>query len=402
MADSDRVATLRAQLPVTANYVYMNSGTNGPIALPVHEVMREHAERELREGRVGARARAISQACEVASRQAIAGLLGASADEIALTHHTTEGVNIVCWGLRWQPGDEILTSDLEHSGGLVPAYEVARRFGCRLRILRLYEAEGDPTEAIVEAITEATKLVIVSHVAFGTGQRLDVRRIGEAVHAVGGRILVDGAQSVGALPLDVTELGVDYYTVSGQKWLGGPVGTGGLYVSPEECEGLAPTVLGYRSILSKDYAGAYEPRAGAHRFEAASFHDPSLAGQAASVEWLTSAVGLDWAYARIAEQAAQTRRQLRAVPGVRILTPEGDGRHAGLVSFLVDGTDPQALVEALARRKILGRYIPSPYSARVSIGFYTTDDEIAQLCQAIDEIRSRGEAGLPGSFDPNE
>ena len=402
MADSGRVEAVRAQLPVTADYVYMNAGTNGPIALPVHEAMREHEERELREGRVGARARAISQECEAASRQAIASVVGASAGDIALAHHTTEGINIICWGLRWQPGDEILSSDLEHTSGLLPPYGVARRFGCRLRILRLQEAEGDPTDAIVDAITEATKLVIVSHVAYSTGQRLDVRRITEAAHAAGGRILVDGAQSVGVLPIDVNELSVDFYTISGQKWLGGPVGTGGLYVSPKECDALDQTFLGYHSILAKDYDGTYQPRAGALRFEAASFHDPSLAGQAASVDWLRNVVELDWAYARIAEQATKTRQQLRAVPGVRILTPEGDGRQAGLISFIVEGTDPQALIEALARRQILGRYIPSPYCARVSIGFYTTDEEIAQLCQAVDEIRSRGEAHQPGAFDPNE
>ncbi|HEX2171783.1 MAG TPA: aminotransferase class V-fold PLP-dependent enzyme [Dehalococcoidia bacterium] len=403
MADAGRVATLRAELPVTAEYVFLNSGTCGPIARPVHEVMAAHADRELREGRIGARARAIAQELEAASRAAIASVIGAAADQIALTHHTTEGVNIVVWGLDWRSGDEILSSDLEHASGLLPAYGVAKRYDARLRLLPLQRAEQDPTDAIIGALTDRTKLVIVSHVVYGTGQRLDVGRIAGAAHAVGARVLVDGAQSVGVLPLNVADLGVDFYTVSGQKWLGGPVGTGGLYVAPGQIDALRQTFLGYHSVQAKDFAGDFTPKPGAQRFEDASYHDPSLAGQAASVDWLREKAELDWVYARIAEQAGRARRWLRDVPGLRLLTPDGDGQQAGLVSFLVDDTDPQRLVEALARRRILCRYIPSPYCARVSIGFFTTDDEIGQLVGAIDEIRQSGEArpadaaaGAPG------
>lgn len=392
MADEGRVAALRADLPVTSEYVYLNSGTNGPIARPVHEVMVEHAERELRQGRIGARARAIAQELEAASRAAIAAVVGATADEIALTHHTTEGINIVAWGLDWAAGDEIVTSDLEHASGLLPAYGVARRHGARVNVLRLDGTDRDPTEAIIGAISERTKLVIVSHVVYGTGERLDVRRIAAAAHAAGARLLVDGAQSVGVIPLDVADLGIDFYTISGQKWLGGPVGTGGLYVAPGQIEALRQTFLGYHSVQAKDFAGDYTPKPGAKRFEDASFHDPSLAGQAASVDWLRQKAGLGWVYDRIAEQAAKARQQLRAVAGLRILTPEGDGRQAGLVSFVVEGTDLVLLVEELAKRRILTRSIPSPSCARASIGFFTTDEEIGQLARAIAEIRDGGEA----------
>lgn len=392
MADEGRVAALRADLPVTSEYVYLNSGTNGPIARPVHDLMLQHAERELRQGRIGAQARATAQELEVASRAAIASVVGATPDEIALTHHTTEGVNIVVWGLDWTAGDEIVTSDLEHASGLLPAYGVARRYGVAVNVLRLDGTDLDPTEAIVAAISDRTKLVIVSHVVYGTGERLDVKRIAAAAHAAGARVVVDGAQSVGVIPLDMADLGVDFYTISGQKWLGGPVGTGGLYVAPGQVDALQQTFLGYHSVQAKDFAGDFTPKPGAKRFEDASFHDPSLAGQAASVDWLRDRAGLDWVYARITEQAAKARQQLRAVAGLRILTPEGEGRQAGLVSFLVEGTDPVRLVEALAKRRILTRYIPSPYCARASIGFFTTDEEIDQLARSIAEIRESGEA----------
>lgn len=392
MSDPARVADLRAQLPVTAEYNYLNTGTNGPIARPVHEAMLEHAERELRRGRIGAQARTIAMELEAASRQAIASVIGAAADDIALTHHTTEGINIVVWGLDWQAGDEILTNDLEHASGLLPAYGAAQRYGCRVKVLGLQEPDVEPTAAIIQAIGPATKLIIVSHVIYGTGHRLDIRAMTEAAHAAGAKVLVDGAQSVGAIPLNMKALGVDYYTVSGQKWLGGPVGTGGLYVAPDQLESLRQTFLGYHSVAGKDFEGHFTPRPGAKRFEDASFHDPSLAGQVASVEWLRDQAGLDWVYGRIAEQAAKTRQQLRGISGLQILTPDGPDQQAGLVSFLLEGTDPQALVEALARRRIVCRHIPTPYCTRVAVGFFTTDEEIDDLAVALGEIRDSGEA----------
>jgi len=184
------------------------------------------------------------------------------------------------------------------------------------------------------------------------------------------------------MPLDLHGTGVDFYAVSGQKWLCGPEGTGGLYVRRDALPLLAPTFVGYASMATRDVQGYYLPQPGARRFEAGMRYPPATAGQCASLEWWRDEVGPAWAYARIHGLAARLIAGLCAIAGVEVVTPPG--AHAGLVSFQVHGLQPEAVVERLTQdHGILCRSVPSRPLIRLSTGWYNT---VAEIDRAVDAV----------------
>ena len=166
------------------------------------------------------------------ARAGVAAVIGADLDEVALTHATTDGMNIGTWAIDWQPGDRAVTTRHEHAGGLGPLYVVRDRLGVELAFATF---EGDASDDVVmaafeRAIVPGTRLVSVSHVLWTTGMVLPIARIAALAHERGALLLVDGAQAAGALPVSVAELGADMYAVPAQKWLLGPEGMGAFWV----------------------------------------------------------------------------------------------------------------------------------------------------------------------------
>ena len=197
----------RAQFPVFDRYAYLNAGSSGPLPRAAGDAIRARLERDLEEGRSGkAYIDGIFEARE-RIREGIATVLGTSAELVALTESTTRGCQVVTAGLGLGPDDEIVTTDQEHFG-LLGALHAS---GARVVV-----AEADEN-ALLAAVTPRTRLIAVSHVLWTTGRRLDLARLRRAD---GPPLLVDGAQSAGAIPVDLA--GADFYTVSAQKWLCGP------------------------------------------------------------------------------------------------------------------------------------------------------------------------------------
>ena len=164
---------------------------------------------------------------------------------MGLTHNTTEGMNIGLSGLDWGAGDEVVTTTLEHGGALLPLYQLHRRHGVRITFADVGNGERDAAlTAIERAIHPGVRMVVLSHVTWGTGAVLPIGEIAQLAHEAGAQVLVDGAQSVGALPVDVHALDVDVYAFPGQKWLCGPEGTGGLYVKRAQLDAVQPTQIG--------------------------------------------------------------------------------------------------------------------------------------------------------------
>jgi L-cysteine/cystine lyase len=301
-------------------------------------------------------------------REAVAGLLGASSGSIALTRSTGDGCNIAVASLHLQPEDEIVTTDDEHFG-LLGALHVSR---ARVRVahIRSWPLEH-ALEAIRAEITSRTRLIALSHVTWTTGRVLPVRELARQ----GIPVLVDGAQSAGAIPVDVGELGCDFYTVSGQKWLLGPDGTGALYVRPELIDQLPVPFPSYFSQQSYEETGAFAPAPGAARFEPGTLPAPALAGLEAALR-LAGEIGAERFAA--ARATAERCRELLS-PSVEILT-EPD--QATLVSFRVRG-DPEAIVDGLAERGVIVRSFPGLDWIRASIGYWTSDDDLERLAAGL-------------------
>ena len=227
-------------------------------------------------------------------------------------------------------------------------------------------------------------MIALSHVLWSTGAVLPLREIADLARENELMVVVDAAQSAGQVPVDLHELGIDAYAMAGQKWLCGPESTGLLYVRRDRFPDIAPTYARYGQFEASGY---FLPAAGAMRYEIGEFYSPAIAALAAVLTWLRDDVGLEWAYDRIATLGADFRDRLARVDGVTVVTPAE--AMAGLVNFAVAGVAPQEVAARLYERGYTIRYVdykPCTVSARASVGWWNTEEEVAGLASAISDL----------------
>jgi L-cysteine/cystine lyase len=372
-------------MPATTSHIYLNAGTFGPIPNCVIEAMQERMQEEWQEGRLGAKGFERIGEIYAQARSRIAHLLNADETEITLTDNTGEGMNIISYGIDWQKGDEVITTNHEHISGLAPLYQLRDRFGINIQIADLGpHAERSAATAIQPLITPRTRLISLSHVTWTTGAILDVQAVAGMAHEHHIPVLIDGAQSAGNIAVDVKALEVDFYALPMQKWLCGPDGTGALYVSQASLPLVAPTYVGYYSVLHEEgFVWALNPSA--QRFELGGRQTAAIAGQAAALTWLETVVGYEWLYKRIAALSLYTYNALKDIPDLSILTPQ-PGRN-GILSLVIAGRNDSEIVQRLqTEHNILIRNIPDSQALRISTGFYNTEAEIDTLAQALTSL----------------
>lgn len=319
-------------------------------------------------------------------REAIATELGTTAETITLTENVTAGCNIALWGVDWQQGDRILMSDCEHPGIIATVREISRRFGVEVSICSIADTlnSGDPVGVIRDNLTDDTRLVVLSHLLWNTGQVLPLKEIARTCHDYPAqntvRVLVDAAQSVGSLELNLPELAIDYYAFTGHKWLCGPAGVGGLYISQEAFQDLNPTFIGWRGVEMDDRGNPVAWKQDGTKFEVATSAYPEYEG-------LRSAIALhqEWGdksdrYQRICQLSKYLWSQLQ-IEGISCLkdTPP----EAGLVSFQVAGVEHKQLVNNLERQGFLLRTIADPDCIRACVHYLTLPEEIDRLLEVI-------------------
>ena len=196
--------------------------------------------------------------------------------------------------------------------------------------------------------------------------------------------IIDGAQSGGQVPMDMHAFGVDVYAIPGQKWLCGPVGTGACFVRRESIGDIQPTYLRGGSF---DVNGFVVPPVGAARYETAEVNPLTGAGFRAGLEWIVDEVGLEWAYNRIVALGERCYDGLAGVKGVTLVTPRD--QMAGLICFQVEGMEPQDLTNQLRERGYTIRCVsqkPSPLVARISCGWWLTDEEVDGAIEEIEKL----------------
>jgi L-cysteine/cystine lyase len=373
-----KVEAIRSQLPAVHGKAYLNTGTNGPIPKVAADAMAEMARAEFEEGRINMAGWMAKFEVRDATREIVAQAFDVPTSEIALTQLTTEGMNIMIHGIDWQRGDEVIITNLEHPGGQLPLYVVARRYGVRIKLADLGVGDGDVAGKIEKLIGKRTRALIISHVAWNTGAVLPLKEI---------VVLVDGAQSAGHIDMKLHEVDADGYAVPGQKWMCGPEGTGTLWVSESRLSLFEQTYVNYFNAMGGfDFAGGhFLPTPGAARYDRIATYFPLIAGQKAATEWLVNEVGLDWARTRIKALGELAHDTLSNIDGVSVITPKTN--MAGLVSFNLDGVTPDDLVKGLDERGFTLRTIHGPDCVRLATGFYNTEEEIRDLGAAIEEIR---------------
>ena len=352
----------RAAFPVLERFAYLNAGSLGPLSRATIDAMDARNRFDHDHGRGGKAWVESMLALRVRVREQLAATIGAPADRVALTSSTTDGCNIVVAGFGLSHDDEVVTTNSEHPGLLLPLHAS----GAQVRVAEVTtRPTSEALDAILELVTPRTRMLALSHVPWTTGQ---VMPVNELKSETGLPILVDGAQSVGAIPVDVGEL--DFYTVSCQKWLCGPEPTGALYVrDPESLRVALPSYFSQRQI---ERDGTFVPQEGALRFDFGWLATPALAGLEAALEGAP-----EWRFERARELAVHCRDALAAA-GHEIVS---DGE-ATLVPFVAPG-DPAEDAARLYDAGVIVRDLPGTGWLRASCGWWTTEEDIARLVDAL-------------------
>ena len=328
-----------------------------------------------------------------AAREKVRELLGAAdAREIIFTRNTTEAINLVAWSWGRSnigPGDEVLITALEHHANLVPWQQLCTERGARLRVAPISddgELELDGCESL---LGRRTKLIAAAHVSNAIGTRLPVKKLAGLAQARGIPLLLDGAQAAPRFPVNVRELGADFYAVSGHK-LYGPTGIGALYARAELLESMPPWQTGGGMIEQVSFErSSFAPAP--VRFEAGTPDIAGAVGLAAAVDYLQG-VGLARIEQHEAALLAEAVLRLGEIPGLRIIA--GGEQQTGVLSFVLDGVHPHdvgAVLDAEGVAIRAGHHCAQPLmkrlgvtaTARVSFGLYNTSEDIERLAAAL-------------------
>ncbi|MFM8593916.1 MAG: aminotransferase class V-fold PLP-dependent enzyme, partial [Chloroflexota bacterium] len=313
------VKKIRDQVPAVKTTAYLNAGTNGPIPLVAQKALADQMEKELEIGRIVPGVYEGNFKRNRANAAIAADLFGCHPDELALSHSTGEGMNTILNGILWQPGDEVLTTNLEHPCLINPLNLLSHRQGIVTRYADIGNGGGNILAALEPMVTSRTRVIAISHVQWSTGAVMPLKEIAAYCRKLGIILLVDGAQSAGQIAINLHDLGVDAYAMPGQKWLCGPESTGFLYVRKDRFPDMQPTFIRYAQF---DTTGYLVPNATAARFELGEFFAPAIEAQMATLTWLRDEVGMDRAYARIAELGQRAHAGLSKIKDVTVLTPK--------------------------------------------------------------------------------
>lgn len=327
------------------------------------------------------------------SRQRVASYLGAaSANEIVFTRGTTESINLVAqaWGGKFlRDGDVILLTEMEHHSNLVPWQLLAERAGAQLRFVPVCDDGTLALDRLSSLLTPEVKLFAFTHVSNSLGTINPVRELCEKARAVGACTLVDAAQSVGHMPINVRELGCDFLAFSGHKMCG-PTGIGALYGRAEILDSIPPWHGGGEMIVTVTLEKSAFKKA-PHRFEAGTPNIAGAIGLAAAIDYIES-IGRSAIFEHDAQLAGYAMERLAELPGTRVLGPSAE--RGALVGFVMEAAHPHDLTTfadqyGLAMRgghhcnQPLMRRFGLPGTTRASFYFYNTKEEVDRMIEIL-------------------
>lgn len=333
------------------------------------------------------------------SRATIARFVGAAqAEEIIFTRNASESLNLIAYSYALavlREGDEIAVSVMEHHSNILPWQMAAQKTGARLVWLECDKETGEIPQAEYNKITEKTKIVAMTHVSNVLGTTNPIKKIAALAHQKGAVIVADGAQALPHIPVNVQDLDVDFYAFSGHKFCG-PTGIGGLYAKRELLEKMPPFLRGGEMI-------EYVTREGAtwapvpEKFEAGTVNVGGAVGMAAAAEYLME-IGMEKIAAHDNELTELLVQKMGAIPHVNIVGSKDGAKRCGIVTFTIDGVHPHDISSILDTEKIairaghhcaqpLGQYLDLPATARASLYFYNSAQEVDRFCAALARVR---------------
>lgn len=371
--------------PIVQNWHYFNHAGIAPVCKPAADALRRYAEEAQSSSYLGTSW--FSDLGKV--RESAARLINASPDEIALTKNTAEGLSSVARGLKFAPGDRIVTTGVEYPANIYPWMDLQRHNGVELDLVAEEStASGTrqiPLDKLLAAASKPkTKLLTLSHVEFASGQQHDLATIGKFCRERGIYFCVDAIQSLGAIPVDVQAMQIDFLAAGGQKWLLAPLGSGIFYVRKELIAQMRPLIIGASNVTDEMNFGHYDYtlRADARRFESGGAAWGSLFGLRASIDMLME-IGMDFITRRLHEVTSHLADGIRK-KGYQLISERSGDSWSGIVCFIAPGREKEheALFSTLRkghRCEIAlreGRLRASPH-------FYTPDQHVDDLIDAF-------------------
>lgn len=370
------IQTIRADMPVTRQYSFMDHAAVAPISGRAATAMRRFTEEA--ESHAYARGGIYPEAKRV--RQLAGKLLNCHSEEVTFVPNTSTGLSYVANGLQFSKGDNIVTTGAEFPANIYPWMNL-RGHGVQVKMVP--EDNGRiPYERLIELIDERTRVVTVSAVQFGSGFRTDLAALGNYCQQRGVLFCVDAIQALGVVPIDVRAMKIDFLSADGHKWLLGPEGAGLFYCRHELLGLLRPSSVGWLGMKDCQNFGNYrmEFRDDARRFDGGSYNMAGVWGLGASIEWLLE-LGVNHIWDRVRMLTDRLVEGVRS-KGYRVVSSRQPGEESGIVAFVSAKHDHAGIVDHLRQeyRTIiatrLGRLRASPH-------FYNTEDEIDQLVEHL-------------------
>jgi cysteine desulfurase/selenocysteine lyase len=369
---------IRSEFPVTSKYAYLDHAAVGPLPTRVLEatklVVQEKSEGDIHWEAWEERAEA--------ARKSIADLIGAREEEIALTTSTSEGLAIVANGLSYEKGQNVVTCDMEFASNLFPWQALTKRYGLELRVVQNHEGILRMDD-FNDVIDEKTKLVAVSYVQYSNGFRTDLAELSKIAHENGAYVVTDAVQAVGQMPIDISNIGVDFLATSGYKWLLSPISTGFLYVERDLINELWPTIVGYRSDenpMDFSYRNL-QPAKTARRYEAGQLNFPGFAGMKEAIGLLQD-VGIANVWSRILSHIDLLRDGLEKNSSVQIRSSMDKKTRSGILNLRCE--NPDSIADRLFEHGIVISVRGG--GLRISPHFYNTEQEIHKLISELNAL----------------
>jgi cysteine desulfurase/selenocysteine lyase len=387
------VQDVRRDFPILGDIIYLDNAATSfsPEAVIAAMTEFEHTYR----ANVG---RGIHRLTRIASQrywhahEKVAGFIGAQEGITVFTKNTTEAINMVACGLPWKKGDRVVTTILEHHSNLLP-WRGLRKRGVSLDVIGINADYSLDLAALEKALTPQTKLVAVTHASNVLGVITPVREIARICHDHGVQLLVDGAQSVPHMPVDIPAIGCDFFAFSGHKMLG-PTGTGVLWM---KSPALDPFILGGGMVEAVTESG-YTAAEGYQKYEAGTPNIAGGIGLGAAVDYIT-VIGMEHIRSHEDRLTARLISGLQKVRGVHVYAPEDPATRIGVVSYTVDGFHPHEVAQHLDESADIlvrsGHHCCQPLmerlglydgTVRASLGLYNTEDEIDMLVATLEEL----------------
>ena len=368
----------RSWFPVTEDLAYLNHAGVAPVSTRVQEALHRYADEATHRGAFNY-PRAYDQEVERVRGRA-AQLIGADSTEIAFVKNTSEGLGLVAAGLDWEPGDQVVTCDLEYPSNVYPWWSLRDR-GVETRML-----SGRDGRLLFEDVDRAlenprVRLLTLSSVEYGSGFRQDLAALGRLCRDRGVLFCVDAIQSLGCLPIDASELGIDFLAADGHKWLLSVEGCGIFYCASEVLDRVKPRVIGWRSVTDNTDYDRYhldlQPSAG--RFEEGTPNTAGIFALGAAIDLLLE-LGVESIAERVLALTGRLAHGL-AGRGATLLSPRGPGENSGIVSFRWADEDPKRTAGRLRRAGVFCAVRRG--GVRASPHFYNDDTDLDRLLEAL-------------------